>query len=236
MRVSATDPNRTDPAFDEDACAALLARVRSTEDPAWQTLVGALWPALSRIVQASRAMAVLSRSDDHVRNVTLLVLERLGKDGCRAARLAGPWCAAHPDKKLGDWLRILTTNVARDYVRERTGRARDKSDAAVPDKRLLASLATLLRDDDERQPGPLLSATSEHTARELAEWAEGHLPSDQLAALTAWLHGASFEDIASELHLSDAPSAKRVVRAAVATLRRHAGAHADPKPPAQGAA
>jgi DNA-directed RNA polymerase specialized sigma24 family protein len=236
--VPRRDRNREGPAFDQDAARALLARVRSTEDPAWRELLAALWPELSQMVRASRAMAVLARSDDHVRNVVSLAVERLGKDGCRAARLAGPWCAAHPDKTLRDWLRILTTNVARDYVRDRAGRAQAREEGEpVPDKRLLMSLATLLRDDDfDRHPSALLSATSGYAAKELAQWAEAHLPKDQVAALSAWLHGASFEDIAADLKIADAAAAKRMVRAAVAALRRHASAMVDPNPSAAGAA
>jgi DNA-directed RNA polymerase specialized sigma24 family protein len=248
--LAARDRNQPAPVFDQDACRRLLAGVRATEEPAWRELLAMLWPELTRILRGARAMAVFAKSDDHVRNVVLLAMERLGKDGCRAAHLAEPWLVAHPDKTLADWLRILATNMARDYVRERTGRAARDGDAPAPDKRLLGSLADLLRDEDELPPASLLSATSGCTARELARWAEGHLPPDQLAALTAWLGGASFEDIARELHLEGGPAAKRVVRAAVAALRRHAAAQSGtntrnpagngggsaPKPPAAGAA
>jgi DNA-directed RNA polymerase specialized sigma24 family protein len=167
-------------------------------------------------------MAVLARSDDHVENAVLLVLEKLSKDGCRAARLQRAWREAHPDKTVGDWLRIVTANVARDYVRERTGRASPAAGAL--DKRLLSSLATLLPDEDELRPAAMLSQTSSHAARELARWADQRLPPDQRTALAAWLQAASFEDIASQLGIGDAAAAKRVVRAAVAALRRHANA------------
>jgi DNA-directed RNA polymerase specialized sigma24 family protein len=181
-----------------------------------------LWPELTRLVRATRAMAVLAKSEDHVQNAVLLVLEKLSKDGCRAARLERAWREAHPDKSLGDWLRIVTANVARDYVRERTGRS--SSGTRALDKRLVSSLATLLPDDDDLRPAPMLSQTSSHAARELARWAEEQLPKDQRAALASWLQAASFEDIATEIGVVDAAAAKRVVRAAVAALRRHANA------------
>jgi hypothetical protein len=206
-------------AFDEEACSRLLATVQSTGDPAWRELVELLWPELTRLVRATRAMAVLARSEDHVANAVLLVLEKLSKDGCRAARLERTWREAHPDKTVGDWLRIVTANVARDYVRERTGRS-----SSALDKRLVLSLATLLPDDDELRPASMLSQTSSHAARELARWAEEQLPPDQRAALSSWLQAASFEDIATEIGVVDAAAAKRVVRAAVAALRRHANA------------
>jgi DNA-directed RNA polymerase specialized sigma24 family protein len=216
-----------DPAFDGAACERLLADVRSTSDPAWKALAALLWPEISRMVQRSRSMTVLAHSEDHVRNVVLLVLEKLGKDGCRAAHLHGPWREAHPDKTLGDWLRIVTSNVIRDYARERSGRsarerAKQEAPAGLADKRLLHSLATLLPGDDDLPPAEALSATSSQAARDLAAWAESRLPPEQLAALSAWLQGESFEDIAASLSMADAIAAKRLVRAALASLRRHA--------------
>jgi hypothetical protein len=216
----------------EDACGLLLDRVQSTEDPAWQELVELLWPRLTRVVRHNRAMAVLSRSEDHVRNAVLLTVEKLGRDECRGARLHRPWRAAHPDKTLEDWLVTVTTNVIRDYVRQRTGvrsrRARradvSRAEAQPVDKRLLVSLATLLPDDDQLRPSAQLSATSNLAARELARWAEDRLPADQRAALQAWLEGASFGEMVAELKVADEPTARRLVRAAMATLRRHAKA------------
>jgi hypothetical protein len=207
------------PLLDEEACARLLASVRSTEEQGWRELVALLWPVVAWLVRTSRAMAVLARSDDHVRNATLLVMERLGKNGCKAARLQRPWGDAHPDKTLVDWLRIVSANVARDYVRERAGRA-----GAALDKRLVGSLATLLPDEDDLPRGADLSSTSAHAARELVRWAEGNLPSDQLAALGAWLDGEDFGAMAASLAVADAAAAQRLVRAALATLRRHARA------------
>lgn len=221
-----------DPGFDGATCERLLADVRSTTDAAWKQLVALLWPELARLVRRSRGMTVLAGSEDHVRNATLLVLEKLGKHDCRAAQLHRPWRDAHPGATLDDWLRIVTTNVVRDYVREQSGRvARRKAesprepapgDAEPVNKRLLHSLATLLPDDDDLPRVSALSATSEQAARQLAAWAESRLPEEQLTALSAWLEGASFEEMAGELSLADAAAARKLVRAAVASLRRHA--------------
>jgi DNA-directed RNA polymerase specialized sigma24 family protein len=221
-----------DPDFDRATCERLLAEVGSTADATWKHLAALLWPEVARLVRKSRSMTVLAHSEDHVRNATLLVLEKLGKHDCRAAHLHGPWRAAHPDATLDDWLRIVATNVVRDYVREQSGRVARRSGegsnepvsgAAEPvNKRLLHSLATLLPDDDDLPRASALSATSEHAARQLAAWAESRLPREQLAALSAWLQGASFEEMVAELALADAAAAKKLVRAAVASLRRHA--------------
>lgn len=201
----------------------LLEHARSVEDRAWRELMEVLWPELLRLARASRAMTALAASDDHLRNVVLLVFEKLGKDGCRAARLHLPWLDAHPGKTLRDWLRIVTANVARDYVRATTGRGEARG--ALPiDKRLLSSLATLLPDDDELRPVGMLSATSSLAAMELARHAEEHLPPEQTTALRAWLGGASFDEVAAALGAADEAAAKRTLRAAIAALRRYASA------------
>ena len=210
------------PDFDEAACERLIEGVGSLTSPAWRDLVALLWPELMRILRASRAMVAFAKSEDHVRNAAVLVLDKLGKDGCRVASLYRPWRDAHPEKSLRHWLTIVTTNVARDYVKERTGRAE-----GGPDKRLLASLATFLPDDDDLDallPSSMLSATSSHAAHELLRWADERLTPEQRAALGAWLEGTSFEEMAIQIRVADGPAAKRVVRAAIAVLRRHADA------------
>jgi DNA-directed RNA polymerase specialized sigma24 family protein len=208
--------------LDDEACSQLFARVKSTSDPAWRELVELLWPELTRLVRASRAMVALAQSDDHVHNAALLVLEKVSSDGFRAARLARAWTEAHPGKTLGDWLRIVTANAARDYARARTRKS--GSGALAVDRRLVSSLASLLPDEDELGPASMLSQTSGYAARELARWADRELPPEQRAALACWLKGASFEEIATEIGAIDEAAAKRVVRAAVAALRRHANA------------
>lgn len=59
-----------------------------------------------------------------------------------------------------------------------------------------------------------------HPARRIVEYARDHLPEDQLAVLAGWLEGASFAEVASELQLADTRAAERLLRAALARLRR----------------
>lgn len=213
---------RDESELDVGVCDRLLRRVRGIADPAWRELAATLWPELLRQVRKSRTMAGLGRGADHTREAALLVLEKLGRDDCRAARLYAPWKDAHPDRDAGDWLRIVTANVVRDYVRERHGRAAAGPGEARPDRRLIDTLATLLPDDEELAANSTLSSTSRYAAHELAGWADGRLPPDQASALGAWLRGASFEEMATALGATDAAAAKRLVRAAIASLRRHA--------------
>ncbi len=210
--------------FDEARCRELCGRARSTADPAWRELIGLLWPELERQLLAGKTLRGLGRSDDHARNVAVLVLEKLGRDHCRALGLYETWAAARPEKTFGDWLRIVVTNTARDYLRERKGRAARTEEAAAGgaiDKRLLHSLAALLPDEDDLPAASALSQSSSYAAKQLLAWAEGHLSEDQREALRLWLAGDSFEEMASSLGVADAAASKRVLRAAVATLRRH---------------
>jgi DNA-directed RNA polymerase specialized sigma24 family protein len=64
--------------------------------------------------------------------------------------------------------------------------------------------------------------TAQETARELLEFACEHLEPDQTQALDLWLQGASFEDLASA-QSSSPEAARRVLRAAIARLRRQFG-------------
>jgi DNA-directed RNA polymerase specialized sigma24 family protein len=204
----------------------LLRAVRSTGEPAWRELAALLWPELLAYVRATPSMTGIGATDDDVREAVVLVLEKLGRGDCRGARLYVTWREANPGRDAGDWLRIVATNVARDYARERRGRGDWNGKRPVPYRRSVELLATLLPDEEDLPASTTLSATSRHAARELATFASGRLAPDQGQALADWLSGASFGDFAVALALEDASAAKRLVRAAVASLRRHAVADA----------
>jgi hypothetical protein len=87
-------------------------------------------------------------------------------------------------------------------------------------KRLLNELAKQLPLDDVGVRPPVTDA---QTARQLLEFAQRELPPDQRTALLEWLQGASFEMIAETSALPGPEDAKRLVRAAVAVLRRQFG-------------
>jgi hypothetical protein len=72
------------------------------------------------------------------------VFERLCRDDFRALRLYLQWQERNTTRQFDDWLTVVTTNVARDYVEERLGAARDQ-----PIKRLVNTLAGALDDDDD---------------------------------------------------------------------------------------
>ena len=72
-----------------------------------------------------------------------------------------------------------------------------------------------LEERGERPPRTLAE-----TVRELLEFASAQLPAAQVGALARWLEGADASEIGEALSVP-AAEAQRLVRAAVATLRRH---------------
>jgi DNA-directed RNA polymerase specialized sigma24 family protein len=204
--------------IEPEKCELLVARVKRGDQNAWQALIEHVWPALLNVVRGSRTMGPFAKNDDHVHDVLAKVVEKVGKDHARGLWLYAAWRDRHPDKTFEDWIRIVTSNVMRDHVREAMG------DAAVFElpsaKRLFNEFATspVIGELGIRPP-----ITNAQTARELFEFAQSRLPEDQLRALVLWVEGASSEEIAAELGLADEEAAAKLVRAAVAVLRRAFG-------------
>lgn len=127
--------------------------------------------------------------------------------------------ARNTGKDFGDWLRIVTTNVIRDYVRGHLG---DPLQAALendlPRGAFIREIATspLV----ERLPGHSPMLTAVQTARQLLELAASRLSDVQLRVLRCWLEGANMDEIAVGLGLSGPEEAERLKRSAVAILRR----------------
>ncbi len=187
-------------------------------------LMAALWEPSLRLVAGSKAMRGLKASEDDVREVVTRLMAKLQRDDLRALRLYPPWKDRHPDKTFADWFKITTANVVRDFARERRGTDQRRLPGELSKKRLLNDFAKTLPGEDSYGLRP--PVTDAQTARQLLEYARERLPPDQLAALESWLQGASYDAIASSRGLDDAAAAKRLVRAAVAVLRRHFGPEA----------
>jgi hypothetical protein len=113
-------------------------------------------------------------------------------------------------------MRIVTKNAVRDFARTRLG-PRPQSPGEPSRKRLLNEFASspLVEELGVRPP-----LTAAQTARELLEFARARLSTPELRILSAWLEGASFDEIADDERLSP-DEARKAVRAAIATLRRH---------------
>ena len=103
--------------------AAHVPRVVGGDASAWQELVVGLEPLLIQLLRRSRTLGPLRHSIDDCRAVMISVLERLSKDDFRGLRLFLPWADANPGKDFGDWIRIVTVNIARDHMSARLGEA-----------------------------------------------------------------------------------------------------------------
>jgi DNA-directed RNA polymerase specialized sigma24 family protein len=193
--------------------------------PAWHELAAQLEPLLLQLLRRSRTLGPLRRSVDDCRAVMISVLERLQKDDYRGLRLFEPWAAANPGKDFGDWIRTVTINIARDHISSRLGGAARGTDE--PNKRMLNTLASLLPDGDDYRLAFRPSMTHVQLARELLEYAARTLDPAQLLALRRWIDGGSFDEIAAELGVATPRDADKLVRAALAKLRRHFGEHND---------
>jgi len=207
------------------ALAAYVPRVVGGDAAAWKELVGRLEPHLIPLLRRSRALGPLRHSIDDCRAVMVSVLERLSKESYRGLRLFQPWADANPGKDFGDWIRIVTANIARDHVSARLGGAAGSDDVPL-NKRMLNTLASLLPADDDYRLAFRPSMTNVQLARELLEYAARSLERTQLGALRRWMDGASFDEIAGELGLAAPRDADKLVRAALARLRRHFGGRA----------
>jgi DNA-directed RNA polymerase specialized sigma24 family protein len=208
--VAPRDPN-------DQRCERLVERTLAGDARAQRELIGHLWPAWLAQAGSSRSLGSLRRSEDSVRDIATRVAEKIGKPN-GALRLYPHWREQHPEKSFGDWMRIVTSNVIRDYVREQLGSAR-LDEGEVSPKRLLNefSSATTLDTAGVRPP-----YTAQETARQLLEYAERRLPPLQTTALALWLEGATFDEMSQSLG-TDAAQARDLLRAAVAVLRRNFG-------------
>ena len=208
--------------LDIELCERLANGAASGDAAATNQLLEHLWPAWLDIVRASRSLRALGQSDDHVHNVVARLVQKIGRAEGYGLRHYAPWRERHPEKTFEDWLRIVTANVVRDYVREHV--IQRPGEATAPSvKRLLNEFAAspLLDELGVRPP-----FTAAQTARELIEYAREHLPGNQLQALSSWLEGQSFEEI-EVTWSAPAGTGAKLVRAAIAALRRRFAGGAD---------
>ncbi len=201
--------------MDVAAAEALVVRLVGGEVAAWPALATMIHPLLERLARNRRHLGPLAEAVDHRREVVVATLAKLGRNQWRSLHTFGPWREANPTKDFGDWLRIVVANVAREHV-ERTLGGRGASAAA--NQRLVHTLATALGEDDG--PGLRPAMTDAQTAREILEYARAHLDPRQTTALAAWLEGADADAIAVAVGVADPDLAARMVRAALARLRR----------------
>lgn len=125
---------------------------------------------------------------------------------------------------LRAWLKQLTDFATRDHASARLGKseaALTPSDTFAADKRQLNTGAKPFSEADGGALRPAMTdlLTLRRIAREVAGFADEHLPADQRRALALRLDDASYGEIARELQLPGAPAAEQLVRAAKERLR-----------------
>ncbi len=205
--------------LDLELCSTLIASGARGETAAFNALIEHVYPFLLRSVQKNRSMGSLARKEDHVHNVMVALVDKLSDKGAKAALGFPMWLEENEGKTFEDWLRIVVSFTVKDYVRTVLGRsvARDPDLPSV--KRLLNEFTSSPASDDvfgSNRP----QLTVAQTARQMLDFAGSELPAEQSRALRLWLDDIDFGDIEDVMGLSEPDQARKLVRAAVATLRR----------------
>jgi DNA-directed RNA polymerase specialized sigma24 family protein len=193
------------------------ARAAGGDAHARHQLLESLWSTWGEMVRANRSMGSFAKSNDHVDNVVGKLVEKFGRPDGHALRQYLAWRADHDQQTFADWLRIVTKNAIRDYVRAQLGSDSASATGELSVKRVLNEFAMSPAIEELGVRPPVTAA---QTARELFEFATERLPAEQLRVLRQWLDGATFDEIAAEDGIARA-DAQRSVRASIAVLRRH---------------
>jgi DNA-directed RNA polymerase specialized sigma24 family protein len=192
----------------------LALAVLKGEPNAFTRLALAVWPFAYAAARRTRRDAEV---EDERQELYARLLARLESNDYSGLRTFVEWRVRHPEKSFTDWLRIVVANLSRDRTRERVGR-QTPTNSLPSAKRLLNELSHLTPVDDVSYRPPITSA---QTAREILEFANLHLPKLQALALSTWITGESFDELRERTGVSTEEEATRLVRAALATLRRH---------------
>lgn len=196
--------------LDVSRCEALVGTLVKGDAAAWKPLVMLVGPAVLGYAAGSRKLGHRRTDEDTQHEVLTAVLERIRKHEFRALRTYVAWREA-PDnleRTFEDWLRIVTTNVARDYVSYRVRRS------------ALNTLGVALTTGAAPAEGS--GMTNLQVVRQLLEHADRCLPPEQADVVRKVYEGTSIEEIARRAGETKAVIEKRL-RAAYARLRRWAG-------------
>jgi DNA-directed RNA polymerase specialized sigma24 family protein len=202
--------------IDVARCQELIASALGGDEASRRRLIEVLWPVWTHIVSRNRSMGSLAASEDHVQNVVGKLVEKLSRSDGHKLRQYVEWQKVNHDRTFEDWIRIVTKNAIRDYVRRQFPAP---AKGRCTPKRLMNELAT---SPLVEELGVRPAFTAGQTARELLEFAESQLSPNQMEALRLWLDGAVFEEIAEHGGVSP-DDARKLVRAGVMILRRRFG-------------
>jgi DNA-directed RNA polymerase specialized sigma24 family protein len=179
----------------------------------WHGFWCAVDPFFDSVAGRWRLTGVLAAREDERRNIVVRALGLLHEDGFRRLRDL----LALLEERAGSpraWLSVFAANTAVSYVR-----AHGDNLAAGDAAPRWATFLPLTEEIQEHLPASL-RAHAAAEARLLAARAAERLREDQRQAVALWLTAHSFAEIAAALGLPDAGAAERLVRAAVALLRK----------------
>jgi hypothetical protein len=186
---------------------ALVERTRAGAVVAWRKLWLELEPEVWRAAGRPRALGSLARDEDEVRAVGVHVMGELCRDDYRLLGTLSELLARR-DGSWQRWLWTISTNAARNHVR-------DRADCLGRDEEGNPRLAVYTEPPDEpydvrRDPSVNVDA------HRILDEAPALLTTKQMDALAGWLEGQDGDE------RSGTPAeATRLVRSGVMRLRRH---------------
>jgi DNA-directed RNA polymerase specialized sigma24 family protein len=219
MTTTTEVPWSLEPRVTPTAIAALVTQVLAHEDGAWQDLWRAIEPPLHAMLRRPTFLGRLSDSEEHRRNILVDIMAGLRADDYARLRSFDAARRKSPGLPFFAWLAVVAKRLAIDYMRrqdEYVDLRRRADDGPKGAWHAMTSLPS-----ESRLPGARPPVTNEGTARELIAWAEsGGLATLQAEALALWTEGERFQAIARTLGLRTAAEAERLVRSALAGMRR----------------
>lgn len=204
--------------MDEDEVERLVVAAADGDESAWQGLMMAITPPLTKIVASPRFLGRLGQRDDDRDLIVTGVFERLRVNQFNRLKLYLDARATNPKLRFLSWLRVVAKRVGIDYLRAHPEYLRRHDDnASRPGEWVNAgTLPPGSQLFGQRPP-----VTNMGTAHQLVAYARsGALPEDQCRAIELWSQSESFDDIAKTLGLRNAQAAERMVRAGLERLRR----------------
>lgn len=196
----------------------LVEQVLAAEAGAWQEFWQTVEPRLYALIRRPSFLGKISQNEDDCRNIVVDVLAALRSDEHARLRSYAEARVKNPALPFFAWLAVVAKRLAIDYMRKQDsyqdlrGRAGDGPKGAWT--------PTTALPPDSQMPGVRPPVTNRATVAELLAFAGKDLPHDQNVALSAWIQGGSFEDIAVAAGLAGPRQAEKTVRAALERLRR----------------
>lgn len=211
-----------------EALQALLLRVVGGDAASWRKLQEQILPSLEGWARSHKGLRrrKLQHSEDDLREVVVLTLERLQANDFRSLRsyLDSSEQVAH--SAFDGWLYGALDFAVREHLRARFGRLRTRKgneETPIPSKRDVNTLASRF-DDDAAAPASRMGVTLAITLQEILGYADANFSPRDAQALRAYIEqGANYEQLSERFELENALEAERLIRKLKERLRTHFG-------------